>query len=60
MELESRITSPCTGVCRIDQESGFCAGCLRTIAEIRAWRSMGDKEKLQVLQLLNVRQVSKH
>jgi len=29
--------SPCTGVCRIDQATGWCKGCARTLAEIADW-----------------------
>ncbi len=32
------IPSPCIGTCRIDEASGFCVGCARTIAEIVAWK----------------------
>ncbi|GJD55115.1 DUF1289 domain-containing protein [Methylobacterium dankookense] len=31
---------PCIGVCRFDGKSGWCAGCGRTVPEIRAWRKM--------------------
>ena len=27
-----KATTPCTGVCRIDQSSGLCIGCRRTAA----------------------------
>jgi predicted Fe-S protein YdhL (DUF1289 family) len=31
------ITSPCTGVCTMDPETGWCAGCARTRDEIAGW-----------------------
>ncbi len=31
------IPSPCTGLCRIDEASGFCIGCARTKQEIKVW-----------------------
>lgn len=31
--------SPCVGVCRIDEGSGFCIGCARSRAEIASWRA---------------------
>ena len=34
------VPSPCNNVCRIDPDSGFCQGCLRTIEEIAAWSSL--------------------
>jgi len=36
----------------MDPESGFCAGCYRTIEEIGAWSSMSDEEKEAVWQEL--------
>ncbi|WP_183437304.1 DUF1289 domain-containing protein [Methylobacterium sp. R2-1] len=31
---------PCTGVCQFDNRTGWCAGCGRTMSEIKAWRKM--------------------
>jgi len=36
--------SPCVLVCRI-QENGYCAGCFRTIDEIRNWLIMSEYEQ---------------
>ncbi|MBL0953786.1 MAG: DUF1289 domain-containing protein [Leptospira sp.] len=44
--------SPCIKICMMDPESGFCAGCYRTIEEIGAWSSMTDEEKEAVWQEL--------
>lgn len=46
------VASPCTGVCRIDADSGWCVGCLRSIDEIVAWASSDDRDKRRVLALL--------
>jgi predicted Fe-S protein YdhL (DUF1289 family) len=35
--LASGPASPCISVCQIDNKTGFCVGCLRTIDEIRDW-----------------------
>lgn len=32
------ISSPCLGLCRIDEQLGLCVGCARTGAEIAVWR----------------------
>ncbi|MDR5818949.1 DUF1289 domain-containing protein [Caballeronia sp. LZ043] len=45
----SDVASPCVDVCRMNPETGFCEGCLRTIDEIAAWASCGDSEKRAVL-----------
>ena len=41
--------SPCTGVCRIEPATGWCAGCRRSLAEIAAWQAMTDGAKRAVL-----------
>jgi predicted Fe-S protein YdhL (DUF1289 family) len=42
------VPSPCIGLCRIDQHSGFCVGCARTAAEIASWKNAPDAEKTRV------------
>src|SRR5262249_51245218 len=34
---DERIASPCNSVCVIDEPTGFCAGCYRTLDEIAGW-----------------------
>ena len=55
MDVVSEIPSPCIGVCRLDPDSGLCAGCLRTLAEIAAWPAAGDDERLAIVQRLRTR-----
>jgi len=47
--------SPCVNVCRIDPETGLCAGCLRSMDEITAWSGYSDEEKRAVNRLLAAR-----
>ncbi len=42
---EDLVTSPCVSVCAVDKTLGMCIGCLRTLAEIGAWRTMTLAEK---------------
>ncbi|MGE3334339.1 MAG: DUF1289 domain-containing protein [Rhodospirillaceae bacterium] len=42
---EDVVASPCVSVCTMDRTSGLCIGCLRTIKEIGAWRTMTMAEK---------------
>jgi predicted Fe-S protein YdhL (DUF1289 family) len=51
------VPSPCINVCRLDERSGQCAGCLRTLAEIGAWSRMSDADKLAVWAQLEHREV---
>jgi hypothetical protein len=37
--------SPCIGVCRIDQTTGWCQGCSRTLDEIADWPLLSVREK---------------
>jgi len=46
--------SPCVKVCRI--EDRYCAGCLRTVDEIRDWMIMSDYEQKKLLYELKWRQ----
>jgi hypothetical protein len=41
--------SPCTTVCVLDSDSGYCRGCFRTLAEIAAWSSLERAEKQRIL-----------
>ena len=49
------VESPCTSVCKIDNNSKLCMGCWRTIDEIVAWRSDSDEMKKKVLTLIALR-----
>ena len=42
-----QVPSPCILVCRID--NGYCAGCLRTVDEIRDWMIMSEYEQKKLL-----------
>ncbi|MDE8653811.1 DUF1289 domain-containing protein [Novosphingobium sp. H3SJ31-1] len=43
------VPSPCTGVCRIDEATGWCRGCRRTLKEIADWPMLAPREKRAVL-----------
>jgi uncharacterized protein len=44
----SSATSPCVGICEMDQASGFCRGCLRTLPEIARWGGLSLGERRMV------------
>jgi hypothetical protein len=50
------ISSPCIGVCAINDTNGFCHGCYRTIDEIKTWWDMGQVEQKDLLLTLAKRQ----
>jgi predicted Fe-S protein YdhL (DUF1289 family) len=51
------VASPCVNVCQMDEASGWCQGCLRTIDEIAFWSVLDDDDKRAVLAALPPRQV---
>ncbi|KAA0125454.1 DUF1289 domain-containing protein [Methylobacterium sp. P1-11] len=46
---------PCVGVCQFDGRTGWCAGCGRTIPEIRAWRKMTPYRRASLMRELPLR-----
>lgn len=42
------VLSPCIGICSVDRD-GLCSGCLRTLDEIARWGTMGDDERLRIM-----------
>ncbi|MBX3634292.1 MAG: DUF1289 domain-containing protein [Rubrivivax sp.] len=51
------VPSPCISVCRMDQASGWCEGCLRTLDEIAAWSLLDEEGKRAVWVELSRRRV---
>lgn len=43
------VPSPCINLCRMSPQSGFCEGCLRSIAEITEWGRADDSRKRAIL-----------
>ena len=42
-------SSPCIGLCAIDDPSGLCRGCGRSLAEIAGWGGLTEAERLRVM-----------
>lgn len=53
-----RVPSPCTGVCRIDEASGWCVGCARSLAEIAAWSATPDAARRALWKQLPARRAT--
>jgi hypothetical protein len=51
------VASPCISICRMDDATGWCEGCLRTIDEIAVWSLLDDEERRQVNAVLRQRRV---
>ena len=39
------VLSPCISVCDMDEKSGYCKGCFRTLEEIECWTIYTNDEK---------------
>ncbi len=53
--LDNSIPSPCIAVCQIDDASGLCIGCHRSIDEIREWPILSAEDKRRVLESIEDR-----
>lgn len=51
------VPSPCVGVCMVDDDTGACVGCERTIDEITDWHRRTATERAAVW--LRLRQVAR-
>ena len=51
----AEVESPCTKVCVIHPDSGFCMGCYRTGDEIAAWSRMTPEDRRALMDTLPTR-----
>jgi hypothetical protein len=49
MSLVDSLPSPCISVCRMNESSGLCEGCLRSLEEIAQWGRADDESKRAIL-----------
>ncbi len=49
------VASPCNDICIMDEYSGLCRGCYRTLDEIAKWSSFSNAEKQAVLEKIKER-----
>ena len=47
-EDAGEVPSPCVNVCRVNQHSGLCEGCFRTLDEIVHWSRSDESAKRAV------------
>jgi predicted Fe-S protein YdhL (DUF1289 family) len=52
-----RVKSPCVNVCVMDEASGYCRGCKRSLEEIAGWAGSSDRQRQAVLDALDARDV---
>ena len=49
------IASPCNKVCVMNEATGLCRGCYRTLDEIARWGTLSDEERAAVFAELPAR-----
>ena len=52
---QGRLPSPCISLCVMDDASGLCNGCQRTIEEIIAWGSASEAQRRGIWQAILLR-----
>lgn len=50
------IQSPCIGVCAMDEVTGLCQGCYRTMDEIQAWWDLDSTQKQAIINITTERE----
>jgi len=55
---DARIESPCVRDCRVDQVTGYCVGCFRTLKEISYWASYTDDQRQRVMTFITARRAA--
>jgi len=52
------VPSPCVSVCQMNDATGACEGCLRTLDEIAFWSVLDDEDKRAVWGLIEQRRAA--
>ena len=55
---DQEIQSPCIGVCSMDDSTGLCLGCYRTMDEIQGWWDLDNAQKKSVVDLASKREAA--
>lgn len=53
------LPSPCINLCKMDEATGLCLGCRRTIPEIIAWSKASENDKRAIWQAIKRRAIQK-
>ena len=54
--LQEQVQSPCIGVCSMDDSTGLCLGCYRTMDEIQGWWDLDNTQKQVLIALVSARE----
>lgn len=53
--MSHQVASPCISVCNINDATGLCEGCFRTLDEIAVWSQMDNAAKREVWSRITLR-----
>jgi predicted Fe-S protein YdhL (DUF1289 family) len=45
---QGMLPSPCVGICRLDDATGWCLGCARDTNELASWRTLSPAEQARI------------
>jgi len=51
------VASPCISICEMDQKTGLCSGCFRTLEEIATWSRIPNQQRWDIVQSLRDRRL---
>lgn len=54
--LKEEVQSPCISVCTMNEATGLCLGCYRTLEEIEQWWDFDNAQKQEVAQKASLRE----
>jgi len=43
------VESPCISICKFDEKTGLCVGCLRTKEECKQWKKLKNKARRRII-----------
>jgi predicted Fe-S protein YdhL (DUF1289 family) len=49
IQVPALIETPCEKICVVDQASGLCRGCGRSLSEIERWTAYSDGERSRIM-----------
>jgi predicted Fe-S protein YdhL (DUF1289 family) len=58
MSNNQEVKSPCISVCAMDDLTGLCLGCYRTLDEIKDWWDMSPEQQKSLLTEIEERQIN--
>ena len=53
---KDEVQSPCISVCTINEDTGLCVGCFRTIEEIEQWWDMPSEKQREIVEKASARE----